>query len=201
MIKKNLAIFGLLILLTSCRLNVNPVNRIIDYENPKSELIKALFTEQEASALSDEFNWYKITFTQRQYVDPDTSSPYEQVQSFYSGNFQSSNYSVMIYHTIHKFDSPIDKNKPTKYILGNIVTFNIVTSYIPDISASGDVVSKCSVDVKEAKQVCDVHLKYNYIESYINITTYNIGKEAASKWLNAIVSVVEPQIMSQELRK
>jgi hypothetical protein len=201
MIKKNLVIFVLLILLTSCRLNFKPVNRIIEYDNPKSELIKALLTEKEVSAISDEFSWDEIMFTQRQYLDPDTSSPYEQVQSSYSGNFQNSGNSVMIYHTINKYPSPIDKNKPTKYILGNIFTFNAITSYIPDISASGVVASKCSVDVKEAKQVCDVQLKHNYINSYINITTYNIGKETVSKWLNAFVSVVEPRIILQDLSK
>jgi hypothetical protein len=198
MIKKLLIIFGLSILLTSCKLN--PVNRTIDYQNPNSELIKALLTEQEVSYISSEFSWYDIFFTQQQdMLDPDTSSRYEEVQSSYFGTFQNSDHSVMIFHTVHKYDSHIDKNKPTEFLLGGITTYRAVTSYIPDISASGVVVSKCSVEVETTKQICDVHVRYQYIESNVNITTYNLGKETIVEWLNAIVSTVEPRIMAQDL--
>jgi hypothetical protein len=198
MIKKLLIIFGLSILLTSCKLN--PVNRTIDYQNPNSELIKALLTEQEVSYISSEFRWYDIFFTQQQdMLDTDTSSRYEEAQSSYFGTFQNSDHSVMIFHTLHKYGTPIDKDKSTEFLLGGITTYGAVTSYIPDISASGVVVSKCSVEVETAKQICDVHVRYQYIESNVNITTYNIGKETIAEWLNAIVSIVEPRILAQDL--
>jgi hypothetical protein len=95
----------------------------------------------------------------------------------------------------------IDKNRPTVFLLSGYETLDGVTSYIPDISASGVIASKCVVITKEAKQICDIHVKYNYIESAVNITTRNIGKEATSKWLNAIVLAVEPRIMAQDLSK
>jgi hypothetical protein len=201
MIKKILVIFGLLILSTSCRLNIHPVNRVIDYKDPKSELIKALLTEKEISNVSSDFYWRDIILTQTQYLDPDTSSPYENVQSAYFGNFQNSDQTVMLFHTINKYNSLIDKNKPTVFLLSGYEDLFGVTSYLPDILVSGVVASKCVVITEEAKQICDVQVKYNYIESDVNITTHNIGKEATSKWLNAIVLAVEPRIMAQDLGK
>jgi hypothetical protein len=201
MIKKFLMIFGLLIFLTSCKLNIHPAQRITDYENPKSELIKALLTEKEVSKISSDFYWHDIIFTQNQYLDPDASSPYENAQSAYFGNFQNSDQSVMLFHTINKYNSLIDKNRPTVFLLSGYEDLYGVTSYIPDISASGVVASKCVVITKEARQICDIHVKYNYIESDVNITTRHLGKEAIAKWLNAIVLAVEPRIIAQDLSK
>jgi hypothetical protein len=198
MIKKNLMIMGLLILLTSCGLNTHPVKRMTDYKDPKSELIKALITEAEISNISSDFSWDEIIFTQNQYPDPGTTSAYENVQGSFFGNFQNSDQAVMLFHTINKYNSLLDKNKPTVFLLSG---YDDAPNYIPDISASGVMAAKCVVITKEAKQICDIHVKYNYIESAINITTYNIGKEETSKWLNAMVSAVEPQIMAQDLSK
>lgn len=198
MVKKSLIIWCLSILLTSCKLD--PVNRTINYQNPNSELINALLTEQEVSDISSEFSWYDVYFTQQQdRLDLDTSSRYEEVQSAYFGTFQNSDHSVMIFHTIHKYDAPIDKDKPTEFLLGGITTLGAITSYVPDISASGVVASKCSVEVETGKQICDVHVKYRYVESGVNITAYNIGQETMAEWLNAIISTVEPRIMAQDL--
>lgn len=201
MIKNIPIIFGLLILLTSCGLNIHPVNRTIDYKDPKSELIKALLTEKEISNVSSDFYWHDIILTQSQYPDPETSSPYENVQGAYFGNYQNSDQTVMLFHTINKYNSLIDKNKPTVFLLSGYEELYGATSYLPDISASGVVASKCVVIAEEAKQVCDVHVKYNYIESDVNLTTRNIGREVISKWLNAMVLAVEPRILAQDLSK
>src|SRR5512138_3311655 len=139
MIKKTLVIFGLLILLTSCRFNMHPVKRTIDYENRKSELIKALLTEKEISNISNDFYWHDIIFTQKQFLDPDTSSHYENVQSAFFGNFQNSDQTVMLFHSINKYDSLLDKNRPTEFLLSGYEDLYGVTNYIPDISASGVV--------------------------------------------------------------
>lgn len=198
MFKKSLTLWSLSILLTSCMLN--SVDRTITYQNPDSELIKVLLTEQEVSDISSEFTWHDVYLTQRQAgLDPDTSSRYEEAQSAYFGTFQNSDHSVMIFHTIHKYDAPIEQDKPTEFLLGGITTLGAVTSYVPDISASGVVDSKCSIEVETGKQICDVHVKYQYIESGVNITTYNIEKETMAEWLNAIISTVEPRIMAQDL--
>lgn len=201
MIRKILVNLGLLLLLTACRLNIHPVNRTTHYEDPKSELIKALLTEKEISDVSSDFYWHDIIRTQNQSLDADTSSHYEKAQSAFFGNFQNPDQTVMLFHTLNKYNSLIDKNRPTLFLLSGYEDFYGVTGYIPEISASGAVVSKCVVIAKEAKQICDVHVKYNYIESDVNLTTRIIGKEVTLKWLNAIVSAVEPRIMAQDSSK
>jgi hypothetical protein len=199
MIKKILVIFALLILLTSCRLS--PVNRIVDYQHPKSELIKALLTEQELSEISGEFQWYEIIFTQDQILtDTNPSTSYEEAQSSYFGNFQNSDHSTMISHTVDKYGSPIDKNKPTDFLFGGILKPGNATSYIPEISASGDVAAKCMIQVDNLRQICDVHIQYQYIETGINITTHDVEKEIMADWLNAIIAIVEPRILSQDMK-
>jgi hypothetical protein len=72
---------------------------------------------------------------------------------------------------------------------------------MPEVSASGVVVSKCLIEVEKAKQICDVHVKYQYSESNINITTYKIEKETMAEWLQAIISIVEPRILSKDVRE
>jgi hypothetical protein len=184
-------------LLTSC--NFSPVNRIADYQNPGAELIKTLLTEQDLSEIASEFHWQDIILTQNQNIaDSESSTHYEEAQSSYFGNFQNSDNSVMIFHTVDKYASPIDKDKPIKFLLGGITSNGEVTSYIPDISASGDVAAKCLMEVETFKQICDVQVKYEYIQTDINITTRNIDREIASKWINAIISIVEPRILSQD---
>lgn len=197
MIKKNLIIFGFSILLTAC--NFSPVNRMNDYQNPESELIKTLLTEQDLSGIASELHWQDIIFTQDQNTaDPNSSTHYEEAQSSYFGNFQNPDNSVMVFHTVDKYTSPIDKNKPAKFLLGGITSYGEVASYIPDISATGDVAAKCLVEVETFKQICDVQVKYEYIQTDINITTRNIDRQTVSKWINAIISTVEPRILSQD---
>jgi hypothetical protein len=197
MIKKILMIFGFSILLTSCKFS--PVNRIVDYQNPKSELIKTLLTEQELSEISRELHWEDVIINQDQNIlDPITSVYYEEAQSSYFGDFQNSDHSTMIFHTVDKYDSPIDKNKPTNFLFGGILKPGNATSYIPEISASGDVAAKCMMQMDNLRQICDVHIKYQYIETGINITTHDIEREIMAGWLNAIIAIVEPRILSQD---
>lgn len=194
-------IVGLLILLTSCRFNIHPANQTIDYEDPKSELIKALLTEKDISNISHDFSWHDMIFTQSQVLDPDTSSQYENAQSAFFGSFQNSDQTVMLFHTINKYSSLIDKNKPTVFLLSGYETLVGVTTYIPDISASGLVASKCIFIPKEAKRVCDVHVTYNYTESNINLTTRNVGEEKILDWLHTIIVILEPRIMAQDVNE
>jgi hypothetical protein len=194
-------IVGLLILLTSCRFNIRPAHRTIDYEDPKSELIKTLLTEKDISNISQDFLWHDMIFTQGQELDPDSSSQYENAQSAFFGSFQNSDQTVMLFHTINKYNSLIDKNKPTIFLLSGYETLTGVTTYIPDVSASGLVASKCIVIPKEAKRVCDVHVTYNYTESGINLTTRNLGDEEILDWLNTILVILEPRIIAQDVNE
>jgi hypothetical protein len=172
-----------------------------EYKDPKSELIKTLLTEEQISSISSDFYWDDIFYTQNKYPESATSSPYEYVQSSFFGTFQNSDQIVMVFHTVNKYSALIDKNKPTEFLLAGYKDPNNLISYTPDISASGVVAAKCLVLAEEGKQICDIHVRYNYIESDVNITTRNISKDIISKWLNPIVSAVEPQIMAQDLNK
>jgi hypothetical protein len=195
-IKNLLIILGFLILLTSCK----PRPRIDNtYENPDSNLIEALLSEQELLEISNEFSWYSILSKQKQNViDPNTSAHYELSDRMYRGYFQSSDNSVTIWHTVTKYDTSIDTKKLTSLELGGASDNGVTSTYTPDITTSGMVTSKC-VTLGQTRQVCEVDVKYDYVESNIYLSAENIyGEEILSNWLNAIVSVVEPRIVLQD---
>ena len=196
-----LLVLVFLILLASCKLGTRPRIKS-SYQNPGSELIETLLTEQDLSEISNEFSWYSILSKQKKNVlDPDTSEYHELADIMYSGYFQNSDNSITIWHTITKYDIPIDKNKLTLLELGGALDNGVTSTYIPYIVTSGIVTSKC-VTLRQTRGVCEVDIKYNYVESNIYLSTENIyEEEILSNWLNAINSVVEPRIVSQDFGK
>ena len=196
-----LLVLGLLILLAFCKPSTLP--RIKNtYQNPDSELIETLLTEQELSEISKEFAWYSILSKQKQNVlDPDTSTNYELSDRMYRGYFQNSDNSVTVWHTITKYVIPIDKNKLTLLELGGALDNGVTSTYIPNIVTSGIVTSKC-VTLHQTREICEVDIKYNYVESNIYLSTViDYEEEVLSNWLNAMVSATEPRIMLEDFGK
>jgi len=200
-IKTSLIILGLSILLVSCKFRSNP--RVENsYENPDSDLIETLLTEQELSEISNEFSWHSILSKQSQSVlDPDTSSYYEVSDRMYRGYFQNSDQLVTIWHTIMRYDTSIDKNKLTTLEFVGAFDNDVTSTYIPNIGTSAVATPKC-ITLRQTRQICEVDVKYNYIESIIYLWTDNLdGEDILSDWLDAIVSAVEPRIVLQDFGK
>jgi len=196
--RTKLLVLGMAILLTSCQSSVYTKN---NYQNENSELIPLLLTEEELSEIFNQFVWVSILSSQEQSVpDPGTSTPYELCARKYRGYYQTSESYITVWHTVTSYDVPIDTNRPIP-LVGSVSEDRITSSYVPEITSSGFVTSKCVI-VRKSGQVCEVNVQYNYVESNIYISTAkDYGEEVLSNWLNAIVSAVEPQIVSQDSGK
>ncbi len=192
---KKLLILVVVILLTSCQPSVYVKN---SYQDENSALIPLLLTKEELSEISNQFAWVSILSSQEQNVaDPNTSAQNELSSRKYRGYYQTSDSYVTVWHTVTRYDIPIDTNRLIP-LVGSVSGERITSSYVPDVTSSGFVISKCVI-VYKAGQVCEVDIRYKYIESNIYISTVmDYGEKAMSNWLNVIISAVEPRIVLQD---
>ena len=196
-IGKRVLFIGFAILLVACKPDVRINNT---YQNEDSELIPLLLTEKEISEISDQFTWYSILSKQEGNVQVDTSSAFEFSSRKFLGYYKNSDNYVTIWQTVTKYNTPNNSEEIAFLGLGGVSDKDITSTYFPDIKTLGNVVSKC-VTVREFEQICEVDIKYKYIESNLYISTTNIDKETVLNWLSTIVLVVEQRAIAQDFVK
>jgi len=190
---------SLVILLASCQPNVS-INS--SYEDENSELIPLLVTDEELSKISNQLKWVSILSMQEKSVlstEPPNNN--ELASRKFRGYYQTSDNYVTIWQTVTRYNTQIDVNQLTPQLLGGVANESIISSYIPDIIASGHIQSKCVI-LSKSERVCEVDIQYEYVELNIYFSMIqDYGDGLLTNWINGIIATVEPRILLQDSGK